>query len=454
MEVGVWVGAGLSVSAFLAWGWLTLFRGRFWATDQRLEVLKAKRRWSWPGVVVVIPARNESEVIGRTIPTVLGQRYPGPVSVYLVDDRSSDGTADIAKAAAREADKGFSFKVVMGKERPEGWAGKVWALQQGVEAAKTVDHEYFWFTDADIAHSPDVLASLVARAEEEGLDMVSVMAKLHVSTFWDRLLIPAFVFFFGKLYPFRWVNDHEKSTAAAAGGCVLVRKERLVEGGGFESMKDAIIDDCTLARLVRGPEGRGRLWLGMSQEVQSIRPYDGLRGIWDMVARTAYVQLQSLAGAAGGYDFGDGVAVSRATGGNGCRDRVSCRGGMGHADVGPVGLGGGGMGANVGDIHADVEVVRAEPLLRTTAAYGRPSVHADDRGLGAEVLDEKGRGVEGADLLSQVPVRPALGGGGPIRRGGRRQRWSVLLRPYPRWSVQGAGRRRFREAPPPLWGRS
>ena len=292
MEVGVWVGAGLSVSALLAWGWLTLFRGRFWATDQRLEVPQAKEGSSWPGVVAVVPARNESEVIGQTIPTVLGQRYPGALSVYLVDDRSSDGTADIAKAAAREADKGFSFKVATGKERPDGWAGKVWALQQGVEAAKTVDHEYFWFTDADIAHSPDVLVSLVARAEEEGLDMVSVMAKLHVSTFWDRLLIPAFVFFFGKLYPFRWVNDHKKNTAAAAGGCVLVRKERLVEGGGFESMRDAIIDDCTLARLVRGPEGRGRLWLGMSQEVQSIRPYDGLRGIWDMVARTAYVQLR------------------------------------------------------------------------------------------------------------------------------------------------------------------
>ena len=291
MEVGVWVGAGLSISAFLAWGWLTLFRGRFWATDQRLDVPKAREGGSWPGVVAVVPARNESEVIGKTIPTVLGQRYPGPVSVYLVDDRSSDGTADIGKAAAREADKGFSFKVVTGKERPDGWAGKVWALQQGVEAAKTVDHEYFWFTDADIAHSPDVLVSLVARAEE-GLDMVSVMAKLHVSTFWDKLLIPAFVFFFGKLYPFRWVNDHEKSTAAAAGGCVLVRKERLVEGGGFESMREAIIDDCALARLVRGPEGRGRLWMGMSQEVQSIRPYDGLRGIWDMVARTAYVQLR------------------------------------------------------------------------------------------------------------------------------------------------------------------
>ena len=229
MEVGVWVGAGLSVSAFLAWGWLTLFRGRFWATDQRLEVSKAKEGGSWPGVVVVIPARNETEVIGQTIPTVLGQLYPGRVSVYLVDDRSSDGTADIAKAAAREADKGFSFKVLMGKERPEGWAGKVWALQQGVEAAKTVGHEYFWFTDADIAHSPDVLVSLVARAEE-GLDMVSVMAKLHVSTFWDRLLIPAFVFFFGKLYPFRWVNNHEKSTVAR-GGRMCAGEERKAGGG-------------------------------------------------------------------------------------------------------------------------------------------------------------------------------------------------------------------------------
>ena len=291
MEVGVWVGAGLSVSALLAWGWLTLFRGRFWATDQRLEVPQAKEGGSWPGVVAVIPARNESEVIGQTIPTVLGQRYPGALSVYLVDDRSSDGTAVVAREAAHRAANDCPFQVVTAKERPDGWTGKVWALQQGVEAAKTVDHEYFWFTDADIAHSPDVLVSLVARAEEEGLDMVSVMAKLHVSTFWDRLLIPAFVFFFGKLYPFPWVNDHKKNTAAAAGGCVLVRKERLVEGGGLESMRDAIIDDCTLARLVRGPEGRGRLWLGMSQEVQSVRPYDGLKGIWDMVARTAYVQL-------------------------------------------------------------------------------------------------------------------------------------------------------------------
>ena len=291
-DLGAWVGAGFSISALLGWVWLTLFRGRFWATNQRLDTNVVLRESARPRVVAVIPARDEADLIGETIASVLGQRYPGPLSVYLVDDRSSDGTADVAREAARRVKDSPPFQVVTGKERPDGWAGKVWALHQGVEAASGEEHEYFWFTDADILHSPDVLTSLVARAEGEGLDLVSVMARLHVSTFWDRLLIPAFVFFFGKLYPFRWVNDHGRGTAAAAGGCMLVRKERLSRAGGFAEIRDAVIDDCALARLVRGPRGEGRLWLGLSQEVRSIRPYDGLRGIWDMVARTAYVQLR------------------------------------------------------------------------------------------------------------------------------------------------------------------
>ena len=304
MDVGVWVGASLSVSALITWCWLTLFRGRFWATDQRLAFVKAAERVTWPKVVAVIPARDEADLIGETLSSVLGQRYPGLLSVYLVDDRSSDCTVRVAKEAARRASGHHSFHVVTASGRPEGWVGKVWALQQGVEAVSDEDHKYFWFTDADIVHSRDVLTSLVARAEGEGLDMVSVMAKLHVSTLWDRLLIPAFVFFFGKLYPFRWVNDHKRGTAAAAGGCVLVRKDRLVEDGGFETIRDAVIDDCALAKLVRGTEGRGRLWLGVSQEVRSIRPYDGLRGIWDMVARTAYVQLGRSPVLLGGTVFG------------------------------------------------------------------------------------------------------------------------------------------------------
>ena len=304
MEIGAWVGTGLSIFAFLAWVWLTLCRGRFWATDQRLDTNVGLKESVWPRVVAVIPARNEADFIGETIVSVLGQRYPGALSVYLIDDRSTDDTADAAMAAARSAKGCPALQVVRAGERPEGWAGKVWALHQGVEAASGEEHVYFWFTDADIIHSPDVLAGLVARAEGEGLDMVSVMAKLRVSTLWDRLLIPAFVFFFGKLYPFRWVNDHGRGTAAAAGGCLLVKKDRLVEDGGFETIRDAVIDDCALARLVRGTEGRGRMWLGMSQEVRSIRPYDGLRGIWDMVARTAYVQLGRSLVLLGGTVFG------------------------------------------------------------------------------------------------------------------------------------------------------
>lgn len=292
MDIGVWVGTGFSISALLAWLWLTFFRGRFWTTDQRLDTGVALEERAWPKVVVVIPARDEADLIVETITSVLGQRYPGTMPVYLVDDRSSDGTADEAREAARMVKECPPLHVVTARERPDGWAGKVWALHRGVEAASGEEHKYFWFTDADIVHSPDVLTGLVARAEGEKVDMVSVMARLQVSTFWDRLLIPAFVFFFGKLYPFRWVNDHGRETAAAAGGCVLVRKDRFIKAGGLAAMKGAIIDDCALAKQVRGPRGEGRLWLGMSTEVRSIRPYDGLRGIWEMVARTAFVQLR------------------------------------------------------------------------------------------------------------------------------------------------------------------
>ena len=292
LEIGVWVGAGFSLSALFAWVWLTFLRGHFWTTDQRLDTNVAEIERVWPRVVAVVPARDEADLIAETITSVLGQHYPGALSVYLVDDKSSDGTADAARGAALRVKDCPALRLVTAKERPEGWTGKVWALHQGVEAASGEEHDHFWFTDADIVHAPNVLTGLVAKAEEKGLDLVSVMARLHVSTAWDKFLIPAFVFFFGKLYPFRWVNDHGRRTAAAAGGCLLVRKARLIEAGGFAAIRDAVIDDCALARLVRGPRGDGRLWLGMSQEVRSIRPYDGLKGIWDMVARTAYVQLR------------------------------------------------------------------------------------------------------------------------------------------------------------------
>ena len=356
----------------------------------------------WPRVVAVVPARDESEFIGETIGSVLGQRYPGSLSVYLVDDRSSDGTADVAREAAQRVKGCPSFRVVTARERPEGWAGKVWALDQGVEAASGEEHEYFWFTDADIGHSPDVLTGLMAKAEREGLDLVSVMASLHVSTFWDKHLIPAFVFFFGKLYPFRWVNDHGRGTAAAAGGCVLVRKERLVRAGGLAVMRDAIIDDCALARLVRGPRGEGKLWLGLSQDVRSIRPYGGLRGIWDMVARTAYVQLRRSPVVLAGDSFGDGLALSRCSGVGGGRDWVVGGWGRGCGDLGDAGVGASRVGADGRGICADVEVVRAKERVGGAASGVGAAVHADDGGFRVAELEGSGWGVEGTDILREA----------------------------------------------------
>ena len=225
--------------------------------------------------------------------------------MFLVDDGSEDGTAGVALEAA-SATGGGRLTVVTAEPRPEGWTGKVWALAQGVEASRHAGSEYLLFTDADIAHPPDSLASLVHKARTDGLDMVSLMAHLRVATVWDRLLVPAFVYFFGKLYPFRWVNDPGKSGAAAAGGCILVRREAVERVGGLEPIARELIDDCALARRVKHGSGpsTGAVWLGLSREVTSVRAYETLRPMWDTVARTAYAQLDyspvRLAGAVAG----------------------------------------------------------------------------------------------------------------------------------------------------------
>ena len=308
MDVLLGVLTAVSSAVLGAWCWLALARGAFWLTDQRLE--SGAREPPEPArqchtVAVVVPARNEADVLPRTLPTLLGQEYRGAFHVFLVDDGSEDGTAGVALEAA-SATGGGRLTVVTAEPRPEGWTGKVWALAQGVEASRHAGSEYLLFTDADIAHSPDSLASLVHKARTDGLDMVSLMAHLRVATVWDRLLVPAFVYFFGKLYPFRWVNDRGKSGAAAAGGCILVRREAVERVGGLESIARELIDDCALARRVKHGSGpsTGALWLGLSREVTSVRAYETLRPMWDTVARTAYAQLDyspvRLAGAVAG----------------------------------------------------------------------------------------------------------------------------------------------------------
>lgn len=294
MDTALWFAGAVSGLSLLAWAYLVAGRGRFWLTDQRLPPAPAEADLSpWPSVSVIVPARNEAEVLPRTLPTLLRQDYPGPFHVFLVDDQSKDGTAEAARWAAGQAGAQDRLTVVPGRPLPPGWTGKVWALEQGVRASARAGSDLLLFTDADIAHAPHVLRSLVLKAEGEGLDLVSAMAHLQTATAWERLLIPAFVYFFAKLYPFRWVNDRRRPMAGAAGGCLLLRRSALERAGGLAPISAAVIDDCALAALVKGrsrPEG-GRLWLGLSREVRSLRPYEGLRGVWNMVARSAFAQL-------------------------------------------------------------------------------------------------------------------------------------------------------------------
>lgn len=290
------IGLGLTVLSLAIWVGLLGWRGQFWQADQRLEV-QATEPEVWPSVCAVLPARNEASLLPVTLRSLLMQDYPG-VTIILVDDHSTDGTASVASRVAQELDKGWQLNIVCAEPLPPGWTGKLWALEQGIRQAQTLTPppDYFLLTDADIEHDSKNLRQLVAKAQQEDLDLVSLMVLLRCQSFWEKLLIPAFVFFFQKLYPFRWVNDPTNPTAAAAGGCILIRREALVRVGGIQAVREALIDDCALAQAVKStprykPHALGRIWLGLGPLTSSLRPYPSLASIWDMVARTAFTQL-------------------------------------------------------------------------------------------------------------------------------------------------------------------
>ncbi len=273
--------------------WLVLlfWRGRFWFADQKLSpAAKAAPKGGWPAICAVIPARDEADSIARTVASLMAQDYPGRLDVVVVDDNSTDGTGDLAQGAADAAGAGDRFHLITGKPLAEGWSGKLWAVNQGLEAAAQAapDARYVLLTDADIAHDPTNLRRLAQKAEMENRDLVSLMVLLNCETPWERLLVPAFVFFFQKLFPFPWVNDPRRRTAAAAGGCMLVRRAALDAAGGIAAIRDRLIDDCSLAALLKA---HGSIWLGLTGETVSLRRYDSLGEIWRMVARTAYEQL-------------------------------------------------------------------------------------------------------------------------------------------------------------------
>jgi hopene-associated glycosyltransferase HpnB len=319
----------LSLLATLGWLYLLAGHGWFWLAEEWLPPVTSKPR-RWPPVTAVVPARDEAAMLPETLPTLLAQDYPGELTVVLVDDQSTDGTAGVARGLAAGIQGGHELLIVAGSEPPPGWAGKVWAMAQGAEVAKarmSGGHAvtpgdgaaepgawaagagadagaagaagapaagqpgYILFTDADIAHPRGSVTALVAAADGDRRDLVSQMALLRTATGWERAMVPAFVYFFAMLYPFGRVNRPGGRTAAAAGGCMLVRGQALADAGGLARIKGARIDDVALGQLL-GRRPGGRIWLGLSTSLTSRRPYPRLADLWDMIARSAYTQLR------------------------------------------------------------------------------------------------------------------------------------------------------------------
>jgi hopene-associated glycosyltransferase HpnB len=278
----------IAAISLLAWLWLLLARGGFWRTDVRLPPRTEPA--VWPSVAVVVPARDEAPLLPVSLLSVLSQEYPGPAEVFLVDDGSTDGTGDLARALAA-AHGGLPLTVTSPGPPPAGWTGKLWAVRHGIAlAGERMRVDFYLLTDADIAHDRTSLRELVTSASTANLDIVSQMARLRVATPWERLIVPAFVYLFAQLYPFRWVNRSGGRTAAAAGGCVLIRGTAVRHAGVPEAIRQSVIDDVALARAVKG--GGGRIWLGLADTVVSVRPYPGLPELWRMVSRSAYAQLR------------------------------------------------------------------------------------------------------------------------------------------------------------------
>ncbi|MBW4468935.1 MAG: glycosyltransferase [Stenomitos rutilans HA7619-LM2] len=352
------IGLGITALSLIIWLVLLFGRGQFWRSDQFLKdegggmrdennLLHPSSLIPHPSICAIIPARNEADLLPVTLRSLLTQSYPN-VQIVLVDDHSTDGTADVARQTAQTCDRASKLTAITAEPLPTGWTGKLWAMEQGIRYTQTlsIQPDYFLLTDADIEHHPEKLQQLVAKALADDLDLVSLMVLLRCKSTWEKLLIPAFVFFFQKLYPFRWANDPKRKLAAAAGGCILIRREALEQIGGLQILRQALIDDCSLAQAVKGlgrrqkAEGRGqkigevkeqsselktknflsfilhplsfllppqnsklithnsfspnpsgKIWLGLTRETHSLRPYPSLKTIWDMVARTAYTQL-------------------------------------------------------------------------------------------------------------------------------------------------------------------
>lgn len=279
----------IALISLAIWLYLMFGRGGFWLASERDDWTVAEPG-AWPRVTIVVPARNEANYIGESISALLRQDYPGRWDLILVDDDSGDGTGEMARRTAVRLQEGHRLQVVRGRALPGGWTGKLWALKQGIDLAlqRTPAADYILLVDADIVCDADVVRRLVARAEQKNLVLTSLMAKLRCENFTERSQIPAFIYFFQMLYPFAWSNRTDRTTAAAAGGCLLLRADAFRNAGGIEAVRNALIDDCATAKLMKG---QGRTWVGLTERVRSIRTYSGF-DVGRMVSRSAYTQLR------------------------------------------------------------------------------------------------------------------------------------------------------------------
>ena len=263
----------------LSWIIILLLPWRPWFNTETLEPSKATNAFDLSDLTVVIPARNEADVIAETLEGLAAQGTG--LRVIVVDDNSTDATAETVRAA-----NGIAAELISGQPLPDGWSGKLWALDQGVRA---VDTTYTLLLDADILLKPDMLAAMLEKMRTQQILFLSIMASLRMSAPWEKLLMPAFIYFFKLMYPFRLANSASRRFSAAAGGCIVLETRLLKEMDGFTSLHDQLIDDCSLARKVK--QAGHRTWMGQSHSVISLRGYDTLSPIWEMVARTAYTQL-------------------------------------------------------------------------------------------------------------------------------------------------------------------
>lgn len=274
----------ISLLCFAAWLYLIGFHGGFWRSSPVLDAINS------PGaekLAVIVPARDEAETIRQSIGSLLAQDYPRELSIILVDDHSADGTAEIAASLCGDE----RLTILVSAPLPAGWSGKLWAVHQALAHPKAKSAGFVLLTDADIEHAPGHVSALVAKAEADGLDLVSEMVRLHCAGAAERALIPAFVFFFQMLYPFAWVANPRRRVAAAAGGTMLVSRAAIDRIQGVTRIRHHLIDDCALAKEIKSTGGR--IWLGHAEGAFSIRVYVHLRDVWNMVARTAYEQLRN-----------------------------------------------------------------------------------------------------------------------------------------------------------------